>query len=339
MKPSRILLPAAWIYGAGVRLRNLLYDQGILRSKKLDIPVISVGNITAGGTGKTPFIEFLIRELDERGKKVAVVSRGYGRNSIGTQLIGAGDPNRGSADLLGDELSQIARKFSCVTVVADSDRARGAEIARSRFGADLILLDDGFQHRAIARDLDIVLVDVTKPLSGDAMLPAGYRREPVSSLHRADIVSYTRVDGARKNEFSQLMKQFPGIQVRFRSSGIRKWNEKNPVSQNALATQSFVAFCGVGNPDSFFETIRSMGIVPKESISSPDHHRYSAADRSHLLKLARENNATLLTTEKDAARLDGDALNSLGPLFVAEIQAEIIEGNDLFQERLNRILA
>ena len=186
MKPMPWLLPASWLFGAGVRLRNLLFDTGAFTSHRAGVPVISVGNISAGGTGKTPLVELLARRLRESGARVAVLSRGYGRLTSGYQIVSNGQQLCADAISAGDEPAQMAENLKGVVVAVDERRARGAMRIAREFRPAVIILDDGFQHRALHRDLDIVIMTAGEILGTSELLPAGYRREPWSALSRAD---------------------------------------------------------------------------------------------------------------------------------------------------------
>ena len=185
-----VALPFSWLYGAVISLRNLFYDTGIFRIEEIDVPIISVGNLSTGGTGKTPFVEFLLRYLLGKDKIVAVLSRGYGRKTRGTVVIDQSTLAHCTAESVGDEPYQIARKFPGAIVIVDESRVRGARIAKEKYRVDAIILDDGFQHRALKRNLDIVMIDGKNPITEMAMLPAGLRREPLVALRRADLLIF-----------------------------------------------------------------------------------------------------------------------------------------------------
>ena len=174
-------------------IRNWLFDIGILKSVDVGVPVISVGNITAGGTGKTPIVENIAKIFIEQGKKVAIVSRGFGRASRGTVVVSDGKNILAKAKDAGDEPLYLAQRFNSVIVVVDEQRVRGAQLAVTKYGAEIILLDDGFQHRYLKRDIDIVLMDSQNSPFVTSLLPAGYRREPLRSLQRANAIIWTKV--------------------------------------------------------------------------------------------------------------------------------------------------
>lgn len=254
--------------------------------------------------------------------------------------VGAGAPNRGNALEVGDELRQIAMKFPGATVLADADRSRAAQHAVGRYNAEVLLLDDGFQHRSLARDLDIVLIDVTQPLHSQHMLPAGLRREPVSSLRRAGLLVYTRVDGNWHPDIQAMEIGQPGLQICFKPSGLRRLEGNDTLSVQELAGKSIVAFCGIGNPDAFFGTLKGLGAIVHETIAFPDHHWYNAGEIERLIESSQIHDAILVTTEKDAVRFDAaPELPHELSIHVLEIRTVIVRGENLLAGMIETILA
>ncbi|MFH2004154.1 MAG: tetraacyldisaccharide 4'-kinase, partial [Bacteroidota bacterium] len=186
------LLPLSFLYSIIIFIRNLFYDIRVFGVNRVNVPVISIGNLTAGGTGKTPVIEYLVNYFKRKNIKVAVISRGYKRNTKGTLVVSDGSSIIAKPEQAGDEPYQIAVRFQEAVVIVDENRFRGAKLAVEKYKPEVILLDDSFQHRRIHRDLDIVLIDVTKPPHKEYMLPAGLRREPLSSLKRTNVLLFTR---------------------------------------------------------------------------------------------------------------------------------------------------
>jgi len=187
-----VLLPLSWLYGLVVRLRNRLFDSRVLKSAAADVPVISVGNLTAGGTGKTPLVEYIAGHFLTQGRKVGIVSRGYGRASRGVVVVSDGSSLRADARAGGDEPVQMARKYPAAAVVVGEKRVEAARCA-IELGAEVLLLDDAFQHRYLRRDVDILVLDSRKDIREEPLLPSGLRREPLSSLRRADLVVMSRI--------------------------------------------------------------------------------------------------------------------------------------------------
>ena len=244
----------AAIFGVGVELRNALYDRQVLKSRRLGHPVVSVGNLSTGGSGKTPFVILLGELLKARGVSFDVLSRGYGRKTTGVRVVEPG----GSARDFGDEPLLIARRLAMPVVVGE-DRYAAGRAAEEKFGVRLHLLDDGFQHRALARDFDIVLV--TPEDARDRLLPAGRLREPPAALKRAHAVVLTA--GAD-------MTRFP-------LDGKLVWRARRGIVPKDVPEQP-VAFCGIARPRSFFLQLRAAGIAPAAEAVYRDHHAYTEAD-------------------------------------------------------------
>lgn len=283
---------AAAAYAAAVALRNAWYDRRG-PSKVLPIPVVSVGNVTAGGTGKTPFVIEIVGRLDRMGFSPAVVSRGYGA---------AGEtPN--------DEERLIRRRCPGVVTVSDSNRAWAAEVAHRQCGADVIVLDDGFQHRRLGRSLDIVLVDATCPFGFGHMLPRGLLREPITSLRRAQLIALTRCDQASPAEIERIETRIRAmvgdpllLRCRHDVTSI-DYLDDSPMD-GGLGGRRAVLFAGLGHPKAFATTVRSLGVDVVAHRWWPDHHRYTVRQVKALLEGEHlPPHDLLLTTEKDAVKL------------------------------------
>jgi len=293
------LNPLSTIYAAVVGARNGLYRKGYLPAKRLQGPVVSVGNISAGGSGKTPFVMLLGELLKARGIKFDVLSRGYGRESRGVLLV---DPG-GLPKQFGDEPLLIARKLQ-VPVIVGEDRYEAGKFAESKFGAQLHLLDDGFQHRSLARDFDIVLV--TPQDASDRLLPAGRLREPLTSLDRADAV--VLASGASEDSFPLRDKTV--------------WKVRRGIVAKDVPPRPIV-FCGIARPQNFLLQLRAANIEPAAQAFYRDHHAYSEKDVRELIELRQRSEADgFVTTEKDAVNL-GPYLASLAPLSVIPVRMEL----------------
>jgi tetraacyldisaccharide 4'-kinase len=341
------LLPFSYIYGAGVALRNLLFDIGVLQAHRAGVPVVSIGNISVGGVGKTPFVELIARMLMQRGRKVAILSRGYKRKSAGTVVVSNGQILCAEADTAGDEPAQMAAKLGGAVVVVDEQRARAARYAEGRFGVDTIVLDDAFQHRYLHRDLNIVIVSADEIRKGDRLLPAGNRREPLRALSRADliVVSQTEDENTLRAAEDSLRARFekPVLAVRTRVSAFKNAHSGFSVDLKSLRGKKVVAFSGIGNPDAFGTTLTSMGLEIKKHFKFPDHHRFGSEDLKELEQALRGAGVEfLVTTEKDFTRLKGSvsddrAFTERNPLFYVEIELEIIHGEDRLRHALARL--
>ena len=291
--------PVAALFGAAVRTRNEFYDRGMVTVRRLAGPVVSIGNLTVGGSGKTPFLILLGELLKQRGIAFDALSRGYRRQTQGVAIV---DPS-GSAREFGDEPLLIARKLG-VPVVVGEDRHSAGEMAEATFGPQLHLLDDGFQHRRLARDFDIVLVTATD--AQDSLLPAGRLREPISSLSRADAVVLTcdaSADGLLLR--NQLL-----------------WRVRRDIIA-PVTKEPCIAFCGIARPENFFAQLRAAQVVLAGTRSFRDHHPYTQADVRELLELRRQHGApAFVTTEKDAVNL-GAHLQGLQPLHVVPVLMQL----------------
>lgn len=321
MSAPALLVPFAWLYGMAVKVRNRHYDRSS-HSRKASLPVVSVGNMTVGGTGKTPIVAWLAERLISEGLKPAVVSRGYGGSAgRGPRKVSASS----TASECGDEPCLLASRLPGAVVVVGSDRHAGAESAKGH-GADVVLLDDGFQHRRLARDLDVLLLDADNPFGNGRLLPAGPLREPLASLKRADIILVTGGDsGDALSRIERLVRPYneaaPLFRARSRRAGFIDM-DRRPVSAPARA----VAFCGIARPERFREDMQAEGVEVIAFRPYRDHHRYSARELRELVELARSAKAALVTTEKDLARLD--PAGDVRPVAL-RIEAEIFE-EDVF---------
>lgn len=333
----RLLLPLSWLYAAAVWLRNKCYDKGILAAHRVTVPVISVGNSTVGGTGKTPFVETIIEILLTKNKKIGIVSRGYKRTSTGTVVVSDGCALLANAEASGDEPMQIAMKFPGTVVIVDEERFRGATLAVEKFGAEVIVLDDGFQHRSLHRDLDIVMASPIRSWRDNQMLPAGYMREPVSSLTRADVVVSTVAGAGEKF----VPASQPVIRVQRKVKEIRSLADGVPVSIGEFAGKQSLAFCGIGNPASFRNSLEELGVEVKEFLSFPDHYSYTAGDLAEIERRMRNNSLSyVFTTEKDAVRLQSIMESSRWlkeHCHYLTIELNITAGAELFNTRIDNL--
>jgi tetraacyldisaccharide 4'-kinase len=307
------LNPLSTIYGSVVAVRNALYDRGLLRARRLQGGVVSIGNLSAGGSGKTPFVLLLGELLKARGVKFDVLSRGYGRQSKGVRLV---DP-AGLPQEFGDEPLLIARKLQ-VPVVVGEDRYEAGHFAEAKFGAQLHLLDDGFQHRALARDFDIVLV--TPQDATDKLLPAGRLREPLPSLRRADAV--VLASGASAESFPLRGKVV--------------WRVRRGLIPMNVPPRPIV-FCGIARPQNFVLQLRAANIEPVAEAFYRDHHAYTEKDVRELLELKQRSEAGgFVTTEKDAVNLGG-YLSALAPLGVMPVKMELVDAANAIDTMLHKI--
>ncbi len=305
--------PLSAIYGGICGARNALYDRGVLPARRLRGSVVSIGNISAGGSGKTPFVMLLGELLKAREIKFDVLSRGYGRRSKGVLLV---DP-AGLPDQFGDEPLLIARKLQ-VPVVVGEDRYEAGKFAESKFGSQLHLLDDGFQHRALARDFDIVLV--TPQDASDRLLPAGRLREPLRALRRADAV--VLASGASADTFPV--------------DGKLIWRVRRGIVPQNVPPRP-VVFCGIARPQNFVLQLRAANIEPVAEAFYRDHYAYGDKDLRELLALKQRSEAGgFVTTEKDAVNL-GPYLSALEPLSVVPVKMELADAANAVDTMMRKI--
>jgi tetraacyldisaccharide 4'-kinase len=307
------LNPLSTIYGGVVGARNALYGRGWLPAHRLQGPVISIGNLSAGGSGKTPFVMLLGDLLKARGVKFDVLSRGYGRESRGVLLV---DP-AGLPQQFGDEPLLIARKLQ-VPVIVGENRYEAGKFSESKFGPLLHLLDDGFQHRALARDFDIVLV--TPQDATGKLLPAGRLREPLRSLRRADAI--VLAGGASPGDFPL--------------EGKTVWRVRRGIAPAGVPPRP-VVFCGIARPENFVLQLRTAGIEPVAEAFYRDHHAYGEKDVRELLGLKQRSEAGgFVTTEKDAVNL-GPYLTALEPVSVVPVRMELTGAANALDAILRKI--
>jgi tetraacyldisaccharide 4'-kinase len=312
----------SWPYGLGVRLRNLAYDRGWLKVSRAAVPVVSVGNLTLGGTGKTPCVEYVARFYRERELRVAILSRGYGS---------AGGHN--------DEAMVLEENLPDVPHLQGPDRVALAATAVEELESEVLVLDDGFQHRRLARDLDLVLVDATDPWGHGHLFPRGLLREPRSSLRRAGVVVLTRCDqaddlGRLRAEVSRLAPNVPIAETTHRPFAlVNADGETQPLE--TLAKRPVAAFCGLGNPEAFRRTLTGCGADVCAFRTFPDHHAYTRADVEELSNWAGRlaTDCVAVTTQKDLVKL---RLTRLGerPLWALQVRLHVENGREALDRRL-----
>ena len=326
-----ILPPLSLVYGAVMRARLAAYKIGLLKTKRLNAPVISVGNLTTGGTGKTPLVEWVCRVLARESRKVTILTRGYGRVNAGQRVVASDGVNvLTSAKQAGDEPRLLAENLKGIAfVICDSDRAAAGQWAIENLGADALVLDDGYQHLQLDRDLNIAIIDATNPW-GKGQQP-GMLREPRNGLSRADCVVITRTGkesdpAVLKGEINRFTAA-PVFTSRMQTSLVRRIDAVQPTEFTAIA-QPLAAFCGVGNPSSFFDQLRREGFTLAHTQAFPDHHKYQQSDIDHLCKAAKTTGASsLVTTAKDAVKLREFAFEL--PCYVLEIEVVIDQQDTL----------
>ncbi|MEX0677172.1 MAG: tetraacyldisaccharide 4'-kinase [Pirellulales bacterium] len=314
-------------YTAAVRMRNRRYDAGRAPVTRLEVPVVSVGNITLGGTGKTPTVEWLARWFAGRGVRVGVVSRGYRSKE--------GRPN--------DEALELAQKLPDLAHVADTDRVRGARQAVGRFGCQLLLVDDGFQHRRLARDFDLVLIDALEPFGFGHVFPRGTLREPLSGWARADALMLTRadmVDAPGRAEIREHVTRYAPAALWLEATHapqalLSASGAEQPLE--TLAGQRIAAFCGIGNPAGFRHSLAHCRYQVAASVEFADHMHYTPEDIREIARWADALDvAAVLCTHKDLVKV-GEHWTCNIPLWALAIRLEILAGQAPFEAALGRL--
>ncbi len=316
-------------YGLAMRLRNRLYDCGWKRSHRATVPVVSVGNLTVGGTGKTPCVEYVARYYrEQQDLLVAILSRGYG-----------------AAEGQNDEALVLAANLPDVPHFQGADRVALARVAVEECESEVLVLDDGFQHRRLTRDLDVVLVDATQPWGYGYLLPRGLLRESPRSLARAGVAVLTRCDQVGPDEVARLRERVgrlaPGLPVAETVHRPVEWvnAEGTAAALEALRGRPLAAFCGVGNPEAFRRTLLDLGATVCAFRAYPDHHRYSRTDVEDLRSWVRQQatECVVVTTQKDLVKLP---LVRIGEreLWALRIRLAFLAGQDLLDRKLKEAL-
>ena len=347
----------SFLFSAGAQLRFWLYRHRILHDQPLGCLVVVVGNLTVGGTGKTPVVEKFARALRDRGRKVAILSRGYKSKSTPVwkkwwwalthaeepppRVVSDGQRVLLDSELAGDEPFMLARNLPGVIVLVDKNRVKAGAYAIKRFGCDTLVLDDGFQYLPLKGRLNLLLVDKTNPFGNGYLLPRGILREQVKHLRRASYVFLTKSNGERDPELeATIQRHNPGVDViecAHRPQHLQRLgaDERQPLSW--LKGRRVLAFSGIATPESFEKFLRDLGakLVARERFL--DHYRYAAEDFDALFALARREGAEcLITTEKDAVRLPENRAYAL-PLYYLRLEIEILRGATDFDEAVGRI--
>jgi tetraacyldisaccharide 4'-kinase len=329
-----VLALAALGYGLATGVRSVGYDLGILPALRLPCRVVCVGNLTVGGTGKTPTVIALAERLRAAGRKLCILLRGYGRVGTAPEIVSDGQDVLLEWQRAGDEAVLLSRLLPGIPVVVGGDRLEAGKLAIRRFGPDTLLLDDGFQHRRLQRDLDLVLLDGTDPFGGGHLLPRGRLREPVGALRRAHAILVTRADQA--GELASLRRRLeecaPGVPVAYAVHQPRlvvDLGSGRSMPPEVLRGKKVVAVSGIAKPEGFLWTLRQLCATPAQVLSFPDHHPFTREDRARMAHEAKAVGAEcIVTTEKDAVRL-GQELPAGPPTLALGIAVTIIQGEEI----------
>jgi tetraacyldisaccharide 4'-kinase len=326
---ARVLLRGAEFgYAAAMRWRNYRFDTGRLPVERVTVPVVSVGNVTLGGTGKTPMVEWLARWYRARGVRVVLVSRGYGAEE-------------GAAN---DEALELERRLPDVPHMQNPDRVAASKMAIEEFESELVILDDGFQHRRLARDLDIVLIDALEPFGFDHVFPRGTLREPLRGLARAQVIALSRADAVGAEDRSAIEKrvrryapQATWIEVAHPPRRVANAaGKQEPL--DTISGRRVAAFCGIGNPAGFRHTLTSAGANVVALRDFPDHHAYTREDVASLSEwVASLAVEAVICTGKDLVKLRVEKLGGV-PLWALVIELEVVRGREDIEVRLSGVL-
>jgi tetraacyldisaccharide 4'-kinase len=334
----------SWAYRVVIAMRDRAYRWGVLRTGRLPCPVISVGNLTLGGSGKTPTVELAVRTLLEMGAIPAILSRGYGRVTRGVHVVADRDGIRAEARSAGDEPLLLAERLPGVPVVVGENRYEAGRVAVERCGATALVLDDGFQHRTLAKDLEILVVPGRAPWGNARVFPRGMLREPLSGLGRAHLVVVTNPSGPDTvAEVTATVRRHHAtaavLAARYHLQDAIETQRRRRVPAAELAGRRLLAFAGLGSPQGFADTLDAAGIRRVGFAEFPDHHWFTAGDLAELARDARAAGAQgLVTTEKDWVRVRDLPPPPL-PLWVLPVRLAIESGQETWQRLLAAVLA
>jgi tetraacyldisaccharide 4'-kinase len=341
------LAPLGRLYGLAMRARRALYGSGRFRVHELGVPVISVGNLTTGGTGKTPLVEWIARELARNDQRVCILTRGYGRHKPGARVVVSdGAEIVSNASEAGDEPLLLAEALKgLAAVISDADRIAAAGWAIENLHSEVFVLDDGFQHLRVARNLNILTIDATSPWGNGKLLPAGILRESPAELARADCIVITRADDAKaveelRREIAAHSNGIPIFASRMRLSGIREVRGQlgqSQIVEEEIKGSRVAVFCGLGNPESFFSLLRRAAYQLAHTQVFRDHHMYTQSDIDRVVRESVARGAQiLLTTAKDEVKLR--SLSPRLPCYAVEIEIEI-ENEERFKALIGAVTA
>ena len=336
---QKVLYPFSKIYGFVVETRIFFYKKGILKCTRLPVPVISVGNITVGGTGKTPVVEYIARYLQAKGKKVAILSRGYAASI-------RQENNSSGKNICNDEYLLFKENIPDVPHLLNKDRIKGGLEAIKRFQAECLVLDDGFQHLRLARDLNIVIIDALNPFGHEQIIPRGMLREPLEGLKRADMIMLSHVDQCSRdkitvitNRLREIVRHVPIVETVHKPICLESAKDATKVDIHCLRGKRVFVFCAIGNPVSFRKSIENLGAELAGFRVFPDHHVYTPSELQELNAAAQSMKPdAIVITQKDRVKIG----NNLGiwdfPVWTLKIEICVVNGREIFENKINAIL-
>ena len=321
-----------------VRLRRGFYQAGIMPVHTLGARVVSVGNVSMGGTGKTPVVSLIAKYLEAGSQRVVILTRGYGRATCGRKILFGGV---GSWREVGDEPLMLSRALPAIPIVVDRDRVAGGKLAVERFHPRFIILDDGLQHLRLARDVEVVVIDATSPFGNGQLFPGGILREDLGALRRANLFFLSKVNQAKAiddlvNFLRRTYPQVPVVQGAYQPKSLRNVVSHEQLSSESLRGELVMAMSSIGNPISFERSLEKLGARVVEKIRFPDHHPYCREDLATAVQLAHESGARyVITTEKDEMRLP--AVEKPGvPILSLGIQLKVVSGEKQLWDLIER---
>ena len=295
--------PLAFIYWIILQIRYFFYHVGLIKNHRFETPIISVGNLTVGGTGKTPMVFFIAKKLKDSFPKIAIISRGYGRKSKGFQLVHDGKETKLNPEISGDETFLLANLLGNCIVAVDEDRISTTILIEKKFNPDLIILDDGFQQLGIYKNVDILLLNISKPFSELNLLPMGFARETKKQIHRTNLLVFTKTDGFRFPDWTNKLDYQDDIYATVFKNEIWEYSDQGYLQVEDIPKPVF-AFCGIGDPNSFEMGLNTLGINPVKFKAFKDHEPYSPRTLEKLIKEIQQTKVGhIITTEKDIVKL------------------------------------
>ena len=336
-----ILSLAASVYAGLLALRSWLYRHRLLAQRRLPATVVGIGNLTLGGTGKTVVAAYLAEWLRDRGCRIGIVSRGYGRRGHGLLVVSEGDGPLVTVEEAGDEPYLLARALRGVPIVVGANRYQAGHVAVERFGCRYLLLDDAFQNLGLVKDVDLLLVNARDPWGNGALFPAGVLREPLAALGRADWILLSRAEAGEADGLIAGIRRYnrdaPIVRITYRPSGLGVWGSSEVLPAAWIRGKRCLAFAGIADPTSFESVARASGAALVAFHALRDHHAYTRRDLETLERRARGLGAeALLTTEKDAVRLPAAHRPGL-PVWFLRIRMEILDGQEAWASLLRRL--
>ena len=340
---SLLLAPAALLYGIGISVRNRLFDLRIFDSYKTAVPVVSIGNITMGGTGKTPLVDFVVKYYLKRGLKPAILSRGYKRATKGVRLVSDGRRIFLGSREAGDESAMLAHKNPETIVVVAEKRKDGVDYITEHFTdrlPDVLVLDDGFQHRQLGRNLDIVVINTTVPFFEDHLIPAGRLREPIKNLDRADLLILSKVADPENTTLFEEKLSITGKPLV--KTSVRPGKPVHFAGPDNPSPHKVIALAGIGQPEGFIASLQQGGMQVVSHVFFPDHADFPLKSMKTLAGEARRDGLSIVTTEKDYFRLlsNRSTLETISqvPCFYLPVEIEITEEQKLFENMLDNVV-